>query len=227
MKKTLLILVALVACLSMAFVVPTVADAGKGPPGYYQKINGSSPQWDNGQVKYFKKGHPGPHSEWVLVQRYNPGRCGSACDDAVALAESGIALGYIEDFGTMGGGYLLGENLELTGKAFATGKDKRIWCFVIPGFAFADVDLDLFAKVKSFVRTTGVKRWGLSVTKVKTVGILNIDGTALALGTPGCPQFAEVGLTGRLTIGSSSSSCVLIISVFSLENMSKCSKIYC
>jgi hypothetical protein len=200
LRKLKTLLVVGVAALSIAFAGVQIADAHPGqhhgPPGYYEDSV-------TGAIKYFRNGHPGHTNQWDLVQRYRPTCRGSACDDAIALAEGGIALGYIEDFGVMGGGYLLGENLELTGQALATGKDKRIWCFVIPGFAFADVDLDLFAKVKSFVRTTGIKRWGLSATKVKTVGILNIDGSALALGTLGCPQFAEVSLRGRLTIGSS------------------------
>jgi hypothetical protein len=200
LRKLKTLLVVGVAALSIAFAGISIADAKptpKDPPGYYEHTV-------TGAIKYFKNGHPSDPSQWVLVQPYEPGWCGSSCDDVVALAEGGIALGYVEDFShEMGGGYLFGKNLELTGEALATGKDIKIWWFKIPGFALADVNVELLGKVLSFVRSTGVMDGGgLSATYVKTIGIVDINATAFATGTTGCPQFAEVDLRGKVGVGT-------------------------
>ena len=216
LRKLKTLLVVGIAALSLAFIMPNMANAGEGPPGYYVKLHGQTA----GTIKYFKNGHPGSPSEWDLVQPYRP-RCGSNCDDVIALAEAGIAFGYKADFDLetivegdnvpdtlvgqdiVNGGYAFGKDLELSGKALGTGKDKRFWCWTIPGFALADVDLKLVAKVYSIVLTNGVQyNGGVSFSYVNTIGILNFDATALATGTTGCPQFAEVGLEGKFGVGA-------------------------
>lgn len=168
-------------------------------PGYYIKDkNPQSTQF--GKIQYFPNGHPKQSSEWRLLTPYEPPCRKGPCEDALALAESGIMIvnphEVVDDKG-MGWG-TAGGNLTLKGQALATGKDKQIWFFKIPGFAWADVDLDLIASVYALVFTTGEQlgTGGLSMTYALSIGILNFDGDVIAIGNDGCPQFAEVGLRG-------------------------------
>lgn len=204
LQKMKRLLVVGVAALSIAFAGVQIADAHPGqhhgPPGYYEKVHGQNA----GDIKYFKNGHPGHTSEWELVQPYRPG-CHGACDDVIALAEAGIMIvnphAIVDDKG-MGWGTAGGQDLELSGFALATGKDKRFWFFKIPGFAISDVELKLTAKVYALVLTTGEKldTGGLSATYVKSIGTLVFDASAWATGNDGCPQFAEVALSGRFMV---------------------------
>jgi hypothetical protein len=91
-----------------------------------------------------------------------------------------------------------GKELEMMAQALATGKDKRICFFIIPGFAWADVDLELAANIYLSEFTTGemLETGGLSLTYALATGVLNFEGNAIAIGNNGCPQFAEVSLDG-------------------------------
>lgn len=168
----------------------------KNPPGYYEHTV-------TGAIKYFKNGHPDDPSQWVLVQPYDP-PCFGSCEDAVALAEGGVMIvspfEVVDDKG-MGWGAAGGKNLTLEARALATGKDQRFFCFKIPGFAWADVDLNLVMSVYTRVFTTG-EQWytGLpSITYAKAVGTLSFEADAIAMGNKGCPQFADTSLKGIMT----------------------------
>ncbi len=183
------------------FLIPGIALAGQGhgPSGYYEPSQ-------TGAIKFFKNGHPGPRSEWDLVQRYRPPCFGGACDDALALAEAGVMIlsegTVVDNDHPMGWGWAGGKNLELKGKAFATGEDKRIWFFKIPGYAWANVDLRMVARIYTCVFSTGVQtNGGLSLTYALSTGILDFSGNAIAIGSNGCPQWARVGLHGIFITG--------------------------
>ena len=211
-KKLLgkLLVVSLVVCMAL-FAVPAMAVQTHGPAGYYEKINGNSPQWDEGQLKYFKNGHPGKRSDWQLVREYDPCH-GGGCDDALALAESGIVIvnrHEVIENNSMSWGSAGARDLNFDGSAFATGKDSRFWFFKIPGFAWADVDLKMVASVSTKEFTTGEKlNGGLSFTYANSVGTLKFNGDAIAIGNDGCPQWAEVSLNGdfRTSVGAYSLS---------------------
>lgn len=198
LKRIMLVLLVLI--FTAGIVGIAVAGQTHGPPGFYKKINGSSSQWTEGQVKYFKDGHPGDRSEWVLVQRYNPPCERGSCEDAIALAESGIMIvspDAVYDIKDMGWGSAGGRNLTFEGKALATGKDTRFWFFKIPGFAWANVDFEAAARVCVLVLSNGEQlNGGLSITYSLAIGTLNFKGNAIAIGNDGCPQFAEVKLHG-------------------------------
>lgn len=191
LKKIILISVAFVF-LTAGFAIADPPGQDKGPPGYYQHDV-------TGEIKYFKNGHPGEPSQWTLVQPYEP-PCHGSCDDAVALAEDGIMIvnpDIVYDIEEMGFGTAGSKWLKMEGEALATGKDKRIWFFKIPGFAWADVDLDMMISVCTLVFSNGEQlEGGLSFTAVKSIGILDFEGNAIAIGNNGCPQFASVKLKG-------------------------------
>jgi len=193
----------------MTFVITSIATAKTGPPGYYKKLNGA----DAGEVVYWKNGkNLNPQSEWELVQPYKAPCFGGACEDALALADSGVMIISnfdVVDFDSpMAWGAAGGKDLELHGTAFATGADKRIWFFKIPGYAWANVDLSLIANVYTCVFTTGEKldTGGLSMTYAKSTGILDFEGSAIAIGSNGCPQWASVNISGifNTTVGAHS-----------------------
>lgn len=187
-----------IAAAAMLFAFAPKVDAH---PGQHFQTSGYYEHSVTGALKYFRHGHPGPRSQWTLVEPYNP--CGGACDDAIALAETGIVIVSpyeVADIQEMGYGFAGGKDLELSGMALATGKDKRFFFWKIPGFAWADVNLDLVASVFTRVRTTGeMLEGGLSLTAVKSIGTLKVKADAIAIGNNGCPQWAEVNLSGMFT----------------------------
>jgi len=192
MFKKLLVVACAVLFLTVGVGSAVAGGFPQGPPGYYLH--------DNGTMKYFKHGqNTNPQNQWELVREYSPCH-GGGCDDAIALAESGLVLVNEHSVffkNSMSWGSAGGKNLSFDGSAFATGKDSRFWFFKIPGFAWADVDLKMVASVFTKEITNGAKlNGGLSFTYAKTIGELKFNGNAIAIGNDGCPQWAEISLDG-------------------------------
>ena len=226
MKKTLLIMVATVACLTLAFAVPSFAEVTQGPPGYYQKAHGHTA----GTIKYFKNGHPENQSEWVfLYEKPDTNGCGGACGDAFADANAGATVGapsFSVDLHDVTGAAVVdldnkpngwsaaGGAFTLDASATGTGKDRYfLWWKIKDGKAIAVVDItNTTLTTHALVFTSGDKlggTGGLAYSYVKGIAILDVNASAYATGNKGCLQIASVSLSGDLSVVAGGSATVL------------------
>lgn len=190
--------------VALSLVFAGSAMAKQDPPGQDKDPAGYYEHTVTGEIKYFKNGHPGDPSQWILVQEYEP-QCGGDCDDALSLANNGIMIvSPYEVVSNKGMGWgAAGGFLKLEANALATGKDQKFLFFKFPGFAFANVDVNLMMKVCTKVFSNG-EQWytGLpSITYVNSKGILKFEAEALATGgtllwLSKCPQFTDTSLKG-------------------------------
>jgi len=210
LRKLKKLLIVGIAALSIAFVVPNMANAGppeQGPPGYYQKVNGNTA----GTIKYFPNGHPENQSEWVYIgETPVPGNgqdCHGNCGDVFAYAEAGATVGNpaVEDIKEMGWSQAGGV---FTVEALATGLGKDLyflWWKIDDGKAIAIASIsETTFKTFAMVFSTGEKldTGGLSATYVKGVAILDVHASAYATGNIGCLQTASASIEGELTVAA-------------------------
>lgn len=222
MKKMLLILVALVACLALVAPPAMAGPQPKDLPGYYEHTV-------TGAIKYFKNGHPGDPSQWVfLYEKPDTNGCGGACGDAFADANAGATVGApsfsvdlndgtgaaVVDIDNPNGWSAAGGAFVLDASATGTGKDKYfLWWKIKDGKAIAIVDItNTTLTTHALVFTNGDKldgTGGLAYSYVKGIAILDVNASAYATGNKGCLQIASVSLSGDLSVVAGGSATVL------------------
>lgn len=189
MLKKLLVLLTVLAML-FCFSVPVMANGAghdRGPIGYYQHTI-------TGAIKYFPNGHPGSPSQWTYLGEEPPRP--NPCDfcNATSVVNATTGFGFVEQShpSEMGYGAAFGD-VTLTAEAIARGTV----------FAIAHAVSELEGKVYVLVMTTGEKgpNGGLSMTYVKSIGILEFDAEACALAGFNwwvfrCPSYTVAELHG-------------------------------